>query len=170
MSQKFFGSFFQKRTASFTAVYAEPTAVNPAIFAGRIRPVGRISGGLPWHPGCSIGAASQGACPAMSVSSIINNAVTGASNTATAAASTAGHAANSASAFQAMLAHMENGAGAASSTSGTASTSIDPLSALGNLTVAGANSVEQVLGNAIQQALQAYGSSTASNALPPLNV
>jgi hypothetical protein len=106
----------------------------------------------------------------MSVSSIINNAVTGASNTATAAASTAGNGANSASAFQAMLAQMENGAGATSSTSGTASSSIDPLSTLGKLTLAGANSVEAVLGNAIQQALQAYGSNAASNALPPLSI
>jgi hypothetical protein len=83
---------------------------------------------------------------------------------------TAGNAANSASAFQALLAHMEHGAGAASSTTGTTSASIDPVDTLGNLTLAGVNGVEQVLGNAIQQALQAYGVSSASSALPPLSI
>lgn len=133
----------------------------------------------------------------MSISNIMNSAVTGASAAATAAASATGSLANSASAFQALLQDMQGGSSAAaqadaaapghhhhhggadtilqaldggSSTGTSTAASTDPLSALGNLTVAGANSVEQVLGNAVQLAMQAYGSSAASNALPPLSI
>jgi hypothetical protein len=106
----------------------------------------------------------------MSVSSIINNAVTGAGAAATQAASGTGNAANSAAAFQTLLAQMEGGATASASSNGTQTASTDPLDALGSLTAAGAAGVEQMLGNAIQQALQAYGASSASNALPTLSI
>jgi hypothetical protein len=106
----------------------------------------------------------------MSVSSIINNAVTGASTASTNAASATGNAPNSAAAFQTLLAQMEGGASDAASSTGTQTTSTDPLNALCSLTAAGAAGVEQMLGNAIQQAMQAYGSSAASSALPPLSI